>query len=65
MVQPRDGKIQSAPTAQQRAENRSFFFFDENITENRILSLHLNLMVKWNAFFLMNRKLRILALLIS
>lgn len=65
MVQPRDGKIQSAPTAQQRAENRSFFFFDENITENRILSLHLNLMVKWNVFFLMNRKLRILALLIS
>lgn len=65
MVQSRDGKIQSAPTAQQRAENRSFFFFDENITENRILSLHLNLMVKWNVFFLMNRKLRILALLIS
>lgn len=66
MVQPRDGKIQSAPTAQQRAENRSFFFFfNENITENRILSLHLNLMVKWNVFFLMNRKLRILALLIS
>lgn len=49
MVQPWDGKIQSAPTAQQSAENRSIFFFNEN-TENRILSPHLNLMVNWNVF---------------